>query len=158
VSGHWGEREGLLLVPPFSAEEYDTWSANLDFTAHLGDRLTFSTELFTGSVLGDYGAGILHTFNPVSNVGVDASGGWVELQFQATPKFALTAGYGLDDTDNADLGPGFRSKNERLYANYFYAITPRLYVASELSYWRTLWVDLPEATATRFEQALIYMF
>ena len=117
-----------------------------------------SDEAFLGSILGDYKAGILHTFNPIRDVGVRAIGGWAQLQVQVSSKLSLAAGYGLDDTFNEDLSPGFRSYNDVIQANLFYSISQRLISGIEISHWRTNWLALPDGRSFRVEPAISYLF
>jgi hypothetical protein len=81
ISGHIGQRRGLLVSALFE-RDFTTWSGNIDLSANLGGKAKVSGELFIGSILGDYKAGILHTFNPLRNRGVRAAGGWAELQLE----------------------------------------------------------------------------
>jgi hypothetical protein len=51
-----------------------------------------------------------------------------------------------------------RSLNEAGFVNFYYRITPRLWVAAELSRWRTDWVNLPTGRAFRVEPAVLFFF
>jgi hypothetical protein len=92
----------------------------------LGTRTRLEGEVLVGSILGDNKGGILHTFNPIREVGVRAAGGWAQLHYQVNPRFSVAGGYGLDDTFDDDLSIGFRSKNDVIQGNVFYNISPRL--------------------------------
>jgi hypothetical protein len=88
ISGHVGQRRALLVTALFE-RDFTTWSGNLELSAKLGSRLRVEGELFVGSILGDYKAGILHTFNPVRGIGIDAAGGWAQLSLRHTPTTSL---------------------------------------------------------------------
>jgi hypothetical protein len=156
-AGHVGKRRDIATAD-LSQHDYDTWSANLDLTAPLGGKARVEGEFFVGSVLGDYGAGILHTFNPIRRIPVHARGGWVGLQYEASPKWSFAGGYGRDRTNDDDLSLGFRSLNDMSFGNAFYSLTPRFQIAWELSYWRTDWVVLPAGRAARAESSFIFKF
>jgi hypothetical protein len=70
----------------------------------------------------------------------------------------VAGGYGLDDTFDADLSTGFRSKNDVIQGNFFYSISPRLVFGVEVSRWRTNWVGVPDGRVIRVEPAIFYVF
>jgi hypothetical protein len=92
ISGHIGRRRGLL-VAILSERDFTTWSGNIDVAASLGNRVRVEGEVFIGSILGDYKAGILTTFNPILDVGVRAAGGWAQLQYQINSRWSVAGGY-----------------------------------------------------------------
>jgi hypothetical protein len=157
VSGHIGRRRGVT-VSSLAEHDLTTWSGNVDVSARLGPKVSVAGEAFAGSILGDYKGGILHTFNPVRDIGIRAAGGWAQLQLQLTPRLSMAGGYALDDTFDRDLEPGFRSRNDAIQGNAIYAFGPRLQFGLEISRWRTSWVGLPDGRAVRIEPALIYIF
>jgi hypothetical protein len=157
LSGHVGRRRALR-VAVLTERDFTTWSGNIDAGVGLGDRTRLEGEVFVGSILGDYKGGILHTFNPIREVGVRAAGGWAQLHYQVNPRFSVAGGYGLDDTFDDDLSTGFRSKNDVIQGNFFYSISPRLVFGVEVSRWRTNWVGVPDGRVIRVEPAIFYVF
>jgi hypothetical protein len=157
VSGHVGQRRTVRVSALFE-DDFTMWSGNIDVAARLGQRTSLSGEAFVGEILGDYKGGILHTFNAIRGVGVRAAGGWAQLQYQLTSKMSVAGGYALDDTFNEDLSTGFRSRNDTVYGNVFYAFSPRLHVGLDVGRWHTRWVGLPSGRVTRIEPAIIYVF
>jgi hypothetical protein len=157
VSGHIGERRGTLLAIPVVERDFTSWSGTIDLTFKLG-KLRFDGEYFGGSVLGDYAGGIFQTFNPVRGVAIRATGAWAQLTYDISDKWQVNGGYGRDDPYNRDLDFGQRSLNEMGFGNFFYRITPRLWVALEFSGWRTKWVGLPTGSAFRVEPAVMFFF
>jgi hypothetical protein len=128
-----------LLVIPIIEREFTTWSGNVDLSFTINHKLRFEAEYFTGSVLGDYGSGIFQTFNPFRGVAIRAAGGWAQLRYRFNHKWEATVGYGRDDPFNRDLffpvgTEAARSLNEMGFANVFYKITRRLWVAAEYSH------------------------
>jgi len=158
VSGHIGKRQGVQLGVVITDRKFTTWSGNIDLSFKIGRKLRFSAEFFDGSVLGDYAAGIFQTFNPVRLVSIRAAGAWAQLTYDISDKWQVNAAYGRDDPFNRDLAPGQRSLNEMGFGNFYYRITPRLWIATEFSRWRTNWVGLPAGRAFRVEPAVLFFF
>jgi hypothetical protein len=157
LSGHVGRRRALR-VAVLTERDFTTWSGNIDAGVGLGARTRLEGEVFVESILGDYKGGILHTFNPIREVGVRAAGGWAQLHYQVNPRLSVAGGYGLDDTFDDDLSTGFRSKNDVIQGNFFYNISPRLVFGVEVSRWRTNWVGVPDGRVIRVEPAIFYVF
>ncbi|MGH9836393.1 MAG: hypothetical protein ACRD9Y_25500, partial [Blastocatellia bacterium] len=109
-------------------------------------------------VLGDYVGGAFQTFNPVRGVAIRAAGAWAQLTYDISDKWQVNGGYGRDDPYNRDLASGQRSLNVMGFGNFFYRITPRLWVALEFNRWRTKWVGLPTGSAFRVEPAVLFFF
>jgi hypothetical protein len=158
VSGHIGKRRGAQLGDIITERKFTTWSGNIDLSFKIGRKLRFSGEFFGGSVLGDYAAGVYQTFNPERLVAIRAAGAWAQLTYDINDKWQVNGAYGRDDPFNRDLALGQRSLNEMGFGNFFYRITPRLWVAMELSRWRTDWVGLPAGRAFRVEPAVLFFF
>ena len=157
ISGHIGQRRAVRLAV-LSERDFTTWSGNLDLAANIGARARFESEVFVGSILGDYKGGILHTFNPIRETGIRAAGGWAQLQYQVNSRWSVAGSYALDDTFNEDLSTGFRSRNDAVLGNVFYNISPRLVLGVEVSRWRTNWVGLPNGRVVRVEPTIFYVF
>jgi hypothetical protein len=163
VSGHYGRRRADLLVVPIVERQFTTWSGNIDMSFKIGGHLRFEAELFKGSVLGDYAAGIFQTFNPFRGVAIRAAGGWAQLRYRINDDWELTGGYGRDDPNNNDLfapvgTEASRSLNEMGFANFMYKFSKHLSGGFEFSYWKTNWVDLTRGRVFRSEPALMIFF
>jgi hypothetical protein len=158
VSGHIGKRQGTRLGLLINERKFTTWSGDIDLSFKIGRKLRFNAEFFTGSVLGDYAGGIFQTFNPLRFVSIRATGAWAQLTYDIADKWQVNAAYGRDDPLNRDLAIAQRSLNESGFVNFYYRITPRLWVATELSRWRTDWVRFPTGRAFRIEPAVFFHF
>jgi hypothetical protein len=158
VSGHIGKRSGTQLGVLITQRKFTTWSGNIDLTFKIGNKLRFDGEFFNGSVLGDFTGGVFQTFNPVRLVAIRAAGAWAQLTYDINDKWQVNAAYGRDDPFNRDLAPGERSFNDMGFVNFYYRITPRLWVATEFSRWRTNWVGLPAGRPFRVEPAVLFFF
>lgn len=158
VSGHIGKREGTQLGVLITDRRFTSWSGDIDLSFKIGRKLRFNAEFFTGSVLGDYAGGIFQTFNPVRLVAIRAAGAWAQLTYDISDKWQVNAAYGRDDPVNRDLALGQRSFNDAGFGNFYYRITPRIWVAAEISRWRTNWVGLPAGRVFRIEPAVLFFF
>lgn len=158
VSGHIGKRRGAQLGVRITEREFTTWSGDIDLSFKIGSKLRFNGEFFGGSVLGDYAGGVFQTFNPERLVAIRAAGAWAQLTYDISDKWQVNGGYGRDDPYNRDLAFRQRSLNEMGFGNFFYKITPRLWVALELSRWRTTYIGLPTGAAFRVEPAVLFFF
>jgi hypothetical protein len=158
VSGHIGKRRGTRLGVRVTEREFTTWSGDIDLSFKIGGKLRFDGEFFAGSVLGDYAGAIFQTFNPVRLVAIRAAGAWAQLTYDINDKWQINGGYGRDDPYNRDLAPGQRSLNVMGFGNFYYKITPRLWLATEFSGWKTTWVDLPAGKPFRVESAVMFFF
>lgn len=158
VSGHLGKRQGTRLRLLVTERKFTTWSGDVDLSFKIGRKLRFNAEFFTGSVLGDYAGGVFQTFNPLRLVSIRATGAWAQLTYDISDKWQVNAAYGRDDPVNRDLAFAQRSLNEAGFVNFYYRITPRLWVATEISRWRTDWVNLPTGRAFRVEPAVLFFF
>ncbi|MGE0126611.1 MAG: hypothetical protein AB7U82_00790 [Blastocatellales bacterium] len=158
VFGHIGKRRGTQLGRLITQREFTSWSGDIDLSFKIGSKLRFNGEFFTGAILGDYAGGIFQTFNPERLVAIRAAGAWAQLTYDISDKWQVNGGYGHDDPFNRDLAFGQRSLNAMGFGNFYYRITPRLWVAVEFSRWRTDWVDLPAGRAFRVEPAVLFFF
>lgn len=185
LEGRWalqfGERTGPRALPKeigFSAhigeEIYDvratptrpavdnlarrTWSANVDISFPITQRLKVQAEFFTGENLSTYLGGILQGLNPVTFNGIRTTGGWVELGYYWTPCFHTHVGYAIDDPFNQDLAVAQRSYNHQIFANVVYDITKKWLVGLEVSSWKTYYVDRRPGEGVRFEFVSKYAF
>lgn len=115
VSGHYGwERRGSDLRA--------SWAAALDFSARR-DRVGVAGEAFVGDNLDAFGGAL----------GQDrrAAGGWLEVQFFATPRATLNAGGGIDDVRNAGATLLARRRSRSGYGTFQFSFTPEITASLE---------------------------
>ncbi len=114
----------------------------------------FSGEIYKGSNLGSFFGNILRA----SEVNGSADfGGWFSSWVQATSKMQFSAGYGMDDPDNADFASG-RSRNSCVYGNVRYALAPQVTVGLELANWVTNYKNAASVKDFRTQSSLILSF
>jgi hypothetical protein len=133
VSLHYGRER----VEP---ETLSTWGAALDVQWPIHSKATLSGELWAGSNLDTFQAGIIQG---VSIAGphiepVDARGGWMQLALIPAPAWTLHAGAGVDDPDTDGLSAAVaRTRNRVLWANAFYRLHPQVTVALQYNHFHT---------------------
>lgn len=133
ISGTYGrENTGLNLI--------DSWGTAIDYSLPLHAKVGLKGELFIGSNLDTFQAGI---FQSAALAGqrfrkIDTGGGWIELAITATERWSLNIGYGQDDPENRDLNLGMRAKNQLWWANIFYKVHPNVVIALEYNYFDTI--------------------
>lgn len=162
VSGHLGEQGfDFPAAPPLPAvddERIITWSFNADARWPITERLGVQGEFFTGRNLSTFLGGSLQGLNPLTRNGIQATGGWIDLWYDWTPRLHNHLGYGVDDPVDADIAPGGRTRNGFVFTNLSYDVTPKLSLGLEVSYWETRYAGLPGGDAMVFEFAGAYGF
>jgi hypothetical protein len=136
--GFGGMTGRLRIVDPNVGANFsgDIWHSVLDVAIH-GERMGVHGELWTGSGIGDYDAGIGQTASPVLGEFIDAKGGWVQVWYRWTDRLTSYVGWGVDDPRNANLDPDFRARNEVIMANLLWQATKHLQFGYELRYYET---------------------
>ena len=66
--------------------------------------------------------GVLQGVDRLTREPIDASGGWVDVWYDWTPKTHSHVGYSIDDPDDKDLTSG-RSYNQFIFGNVTYDVT-----------------------------------
>lgn len=164
-SGHWGQEEYDKLATTASAEEFDSWSLNIDVTQPINKLLTIKGEAFTGENLNDYFGGIGQGVRSTTAGGITmyhneigSKGGWIQASLTPEGKWNYNFGFGMEDVESGDLNYGQRSMNRSIYANAIYSINQNMQVGFELSHWRTEYEGSGDAEDIRAQTSFIYKF
>jgi len=162
VTGHWG-RETLDTtvsnrVSAVDTTEFTTWSLIGSAQIPLTPSVTLSGTIWRGENLDSYLGGVGQGVNRTLGTEIAAKGGWAQLLVEASAALTWGAGYGVDDPDDGDLAAGGRARNERLFANLFYKLTPAVIVAAEYSRMTTAYKGGTDAEADRVHGSLIFRF
>jgi hypothetical protein len=158
VDGHWGRRKITLLPPDLRTLSFSTWSLGGDFHVKLPTGTTVRGEIFTGSVLGDYQAGVFHTIDSNLLVGVRAWGFWAQVEQALGDRLRVAAAYGFDNPNTDDLSPVTRARNQAIVLTGFWDVNKWLTLGLEGSRWHTNFVGASANTAWRADVALIMGF
>jgi hypothetical protein len=138
VSAVYGEfRKFYNVSAPFDVRTNQARGVSVDAGVSLSPRVALQGEVWTGQALGNYGAAIGASVNPVTRREVHASGGWGEVALAWTNTAHSTFGYGLDSPDRDQLVPGEKARNETVWGNIFWRAAPWLQLGLEGTWRRT---------------------
>lgn len=138
VSAVYGEfRKFYNVSAPFDVRTNQARGVSVDAGISLSPRVALQGELWTVQALGNYGAAIGASVNPLTRSEVHASGGWGEVALAWSGTARSTFGYGLDSPDRDQLVPGDKARNETLWGNVFWRAAPWLQLGLEGSWRRT---------------------
>ena len=138
VSAVYGEfRKFYNVSAPFDVRINQVRGISVDAGFSLSPRVALQGEVWTGQALGNYGAAIGASVNPLTRREVDASGGWGEVALAWSDTAHSTFGYGLDRPNRDQLVPGDKARNETLWGNIFWRAAPWLQLGFEGTWRRT---------------------
>ena len=162
ISGHYGQEE-WDLDNAGNDTVAKTYSTSLELSLPVTSKLTFTSELFTGANLDDYGGGIgqgvTQMAGPPNDVkSIKARGGWLALKYQANAKTVLALGVAQDDPNDADLAANTRSRNSVAFINIQRNLTTNLKLGLELSQWETDYKNNARGDDTRIQSVVNYSF
>jgi hypothetical protein len=160
-SGHEGGEEWDLDATGNNVE-LDSSSIGFDFSIKQGDKLGFTGEIFDGknldSYLGGIGNGIVVPAAGGAPTEISSTGGWVNIGFVPRKKTTVNFGAGADAPDQEDLPQGYRSRNNDIWGNVLYDLTPATRLGLELSYWETSYKGQDKANDMRMQGSFIFNF
>ena len=112
----------------------DSWGLAADYSLPFSKTFNLSGEIFEGRALGIFSAASGEAILPVNTVGqhgVETRGGWLQGQFNLTPKWQTNLAYGLESPSLDNLRTGDRSKNQTYMANLMYKLRKNVTFAWE---------------------------
>ena len=139
-------------------EDFDTWSIQGSIFLPLTGQLAAQVNLWQGENLDTYYGGIGQGVNTTLGKAIEATGGFVQLLFDPTDKWAFGLGYSVDDPADEDLNPGMRSKNDMVWFNAAYKFTAALTAMAEYSQMTTDYLGKDDATNDRVQLSMKYSF
>jgi len=155
ISGHYGKES----IADLAATKHDmtTYSANADVVLNLG-KLSLTGRVFSGENLNTFFGGVVQGYvtgsTTVTNIA--AQGGWAQAVYQVSPKWALTAGAGLDDPDDTHLVTGARSRNFWKYGNLTWKPVGELAFMFEVNHLTTDYIAQDSGTNLRLQFTTTY--
>ncbi|HEX9894826.1 MAG TPA: hypothetical protein VGA78_12935, partial [Gemmatimonadales bacterium] len=131
-----GGHNGWLAIPGDSLISSRALGASARIP--LGRRIEIRGEAFTGQALAGLGGGGIGQNLSPTNAAVETKGGWAQLLVKPGSDHEIGVGYGMDDPDNADLGPSGRLRNAAFMIHLLGRIKPAVvaleYRLTETSY------------------------
>jgi hypothetical protein len=102
-------------------EHIDAWAGAADWNMSLSKEIDFSGEVYRGRAIGGLGGGTFKdyvTFAPYGEVrGLDAAGGWAQVQVTLTPSLAAHVSGGMDNSYANDLRGSYQSMAKSQYTS-----------------------------------------
>ena len=156
ISGHYGQEE--VQTPVAGQDQFDSYSASLDYRVALSSRLTLQGELWTGSNLSDFRGGAGQGINLSTGREIDSTGGWVELGLKVSDRYSIYGGVTVDDPDDDDLNPGNIRKNGSAYLVNRWSFGKEFLVGLDYLRWKTEFLGLRDGTDNRLNLYFVYNF
>lgn len=137
---------------------YDAWAVGSDFRIAFSENIGIKGEFFHGQSLGNYNAGIMQIFDPLTLVAVRTTGGWGEVSVKWPDCWRSSFGMGLDDPLDSTLSAGLPTRNQFAFANLVCDVTKDFEVGFEVGHWRTDYTAAPALgpLALGDNEAMIY--
>ncbi len=148
-----------------NSEDTDRWLVCGEFKYRY-NALTLKGEIWTGAGIGE---NFLRSNLDVSEEldpdqlpePAAAFGGWIDLTYAFTDKFSMTAGCGVDNPDDDDIGTDYNkskfTRNEQYYLNAWYQLTKPIKVGMEWIHVSTE-RDEDDNSGNRFTTSICYVF
>ncbi len=160
--GHYG-RETVdetvsNVVVSADTQDYDSWSAQGSIFLPLTKQLAVQGNIWKGENLDTYFGGIGQGVNVALGREIEAQGGWAQLLWDPTDKLCFGFGYSVDDPKDEDLAEGRPSKNEQIFGNVAYKLTPAVTAMAEYAHMTTDYLGKDEAVNDRVQVAMKYAF
>lgn len=140
------------------AADYDTWSVQGSVFLPLTKQIAVQGNLWKGENLDTYFGAIGQGVNVALGREIEAQGGWVQLLWDPTDKLAFGFGYSVDDPKDEDLAEGRPCKNEQIFGNVAYKLTPAVTAMAEYAHMTTDYLGRDEAVNDRVQLAMRYAF
>lgn len=150
VSAHYGKSKGDI--------EYTSDSLNGDLLLVLSPKFKIIAEYFSGKNLGTFLGGIAQSVNTIFWKEIESSGFFVSADASLSKNLQVSAGYGIDDPDDATLFPGARSKNTTFYGNLVVKLSGSVKVGLEVSHWETDYLLIESQKTLRIQNSWILSF
>ncbi len=156
LNGMYGWREADFEVR--KDRKYNAWLLGIDLTIPITKDMKILCELFTGSSLALYAAGIAQSYNTKLRTEIDTSGGFVNFHWKLDKLWFLVLGAGVDDPRNSNLNEGNRSRNQSIFGNLRFKITKQVWVGLEFDWMVTEYQGKQTARNNRIQMSFCLKF
>ena len=151
------------LVEYGQSDEYDTDMVMLAGSLPFFEKFKITGQIFAGENLSGVQAGVgqgIAMPDPTrKGREVSTIGGFVDLRYDCTEKWAFAIGYGFDDpTDSEAKDAEDRVFNERVYADVFYQFNDNLHFGLEYAHLRTKYFYEGDADDDRIQFTAFFDF
>ncbi len=161
--GHYGQEtvdgvDSNKVIVAADAQDYDTWSMQGSIFLPLTKQIAVQGNLWKGVNLDTYFGGIGQGVNVALGEEIEAQGGWAQLLIDPTDKISIGLGYSVDDPEDEDLADGRPSKNQQIFGNVAYKLTPAVTAMAEYAHMTTDYMGGEDAVNDRVQVAMKYAF
>ncbi|MBN1782026.1 hypothetical protein JW948_12915 [bacterium] len=157
VSGHYGQE----AIADLSGAEHDkpSFSLNADLIMTTGP-VQWTVRGFTGENLNSFFGGVFQGFSrdSVSVTNIASKGGWGQAVYTVNDRWAVTAGGGIDDPDDADLTGNARTKNTWMFGNVSLNYSKSLIFILETSMLKTGYLAADDGENIRIQLVTTFKF
>jgi len=137
---------------------YSSYSTGIHIYLPIVDNFVWLGEAYMGQNLADIGGGIGQGVNFAAGKQVRGVGGWIEAAALPTKRHMLAIGASADAVYEDDVNMGDRTRNNTFYGVLRYKPRPAIQLGLEYLYWKTLYKDMGEGVANRFDMHLSVFF
>jgi hypothetical protein len=109
----------------------------LDVQLAFGKRFGILAEGYLGEGLGEYGGGVMQSFNSITFDVIRSRGGFAEAYVYILDNLHLHGGYGIDNPENEDLDILQIKRNQSAYASLFWDLSSIVELSLEADYRKT---------------------
>jgi hypothetical protein len=172
VSGHWGQSR--VIAGGFD-RKVDSNGIAGDWVLPLGTKVTVQGELFTGSNIGGFQAGIFQGLiadgavagpggTPVLDGprGISTTGGWVQALVTPTPSVTAHVGFGFDDPDDEDfltvIRRESRIENTAISVGFQHKVSAQITLGLEYRHLETKYLIAGDKTNGHVNAAFTFTF
>lgn len=149
---------GLYSREDVAGIEYDSHALMAGAELPLTSTLTWKGVVWTGENLDGAWGGIGQGINLARQEGIEAVGGWTQVQWKPAEQLWFNAGYSIDNPKDGDLSLGQRARNRTYLLNGYYRLMEPLTLGLEYFNVATAYIGQDEVTNHRVQSTVIFAF
>ena len=155
VSGFYGREK---LNGTDNPGDYESWLIHGGAQLPLSQRFTLQGIAWKGANLDNHLGGIGQGIDAIIGTEVSTHGGWGQIVYNLTKKTRTSLGYGIEDPRDEDMSGDARTRNDRIFTNFFYNVNDRTTFGVEYSFLRTNYAVSQDMKNHRVNFAVQYRF
>jgi hypothetical protein len=135
LSAHYGRGKNAGAIGALNFQRpVDSWGVAVDYSLPITRKFLLTGEAYEGRALGIFSVSTGESVLPIGTPGehgVESRGGWIQAQYNFTPRWQTNISYGLDAQNVNNLRVGDRDKNQTYMANLLFKLSPSVTFAWE---------------------------
>jgi hypothetical protein len=155
VSGFYGREK---LNGTDNPGDYESWLIHGGAQLPLSQRFTLQGIAWKGANLDNHLGGIGQGIDAIIGTEVSTHGGWGQIVYNLTKSTRTSVGYGIEDPKDENLSGDARTRNDRIFTNFFYNVNDRTTFGVEYSFLRTNYAVSQDMRNHRVNFAVQYRF